>query len=50
MRKIHFSRAAWLHCLLLFGASFGAADDIKKIHPAGYVSDLAGVISPKAKS
>src|SRR6266478_1864308 len=50
MRKIHFSRAALLHCLLLSSASFGAADDIKKIHPTGYVSDLAGVISPKAKS
>src|SRR6266568_3350948 len=50
MRKIHFSRAALLHCLLLFSASFGAADDIQKIHPTGYVSDLAGVISPKAKS
>src|SRR5437667_9715100 len=50
MRKIHFSRAALLHCLLLFSASCGAADDIKKIHPTGYVSDLAGVISPKAKS
>ena len=50
MRKIHFSRAALLHCLLLFSASFGAADDIKNIHPTGYVSDLAGVISPKAQS
>jgi len=50
MRKIHFSRAALLHCLLLFSASFDAADDIKKIHTTGYVSDLAGVISPSAKS
>src|SRR6059058_2182626 len=50
MRKIHFSRATLLHCLLLFSASFGAADDIKKIHTTGYVSDLAGVISPSAKS
>src|SRR5439155_22427991 len=37
-------------CLLLFSASFGAADDIKNIHPTGCVSDLAGVISPKAQS
>src|SRR5256885_3208730 len=50
MRKIHFSRATLLHCLLLFSASFVAADDIKKVHTTGYVSDLAGVISPSAKS
>ena len=50
MRKIHISRATLLHCLLLFSASFGAADDIKKVHSTGYVSDLAGVISPSAKS
>src|SRR5436853_5451900 len=50
MRKTHLVRTAVLHCLLLFSASFGAAEDIKKIHPTGYVSDLAGVISPEAKT
>jgi uncharacterized protein len=29
---------------------FCAAEDIKKIHPTGYVTDLAGVISPDAKT
>jgi len=50
MRKIHFSRATLLHCLLLFSASFCAAEDVKKIHPSGYVSDLAGVIAPEART
>ncbi len=39
-----------LHCLLLFSASFCAAEDVKKIHPSGYVSDLAGVIAPEART
>src|SRR5437660_12581788 len=50
MRKIHLIRTALLPCLLLFSASLCAAEDIKKIHPAGYVSDLAGVISPEART
>ena len=49
MRKIHLFRTVLLPCLLLFSASFCAAEDIKKIHPTGYVSDLAGVIRPEAK-
>jgi uncharacterized protein len=49
MRKIHLIRTALLPCLLLFSACFCAAEDIKKIHPIGYVSDLAGVIRPEAK-
>src|SRR6266481_6526499 len=49
MRKISLIPAVLLPCLLLFSASFCTADDIKKIHPAGYVSDLAGVIRPEAK-
>jgi len=49
MRKISLIPAALLPCLLLFSASFCAAEDIKKIHPAAYVSDLAGVIRPEAK-
>ncbi len=39
-----------LHCLLLFSASLCAAEDVKKIHPSGYVSDLAGVIAPEART
>jgi len=51
MRKNLFSRTLLLHCLLLlFGASFSAAEDLKKIHPSGYVTDLAGVIAPEAKA
>src|SRR5437763_15430699 len=50
MRKIHFIRTALLPCLLLFSASLCAAEDIKKIHPAGYVSDLAGVIAPETRT
>jgi len=50
MRETPFIRTPLLHCLLLFCASFCAAEDIKRIHPTGYVSDLAGVISPEAKT
>ena len=50
MRKTHLFRTAVLHCLLLFSASFCAAEDVKKIHPSSYVSDLAGVISPEART
>src|SRR6266436_1808352 len=50
MSKTHLFRIVALHCLLLFSTSFCAAEDVKKIHPSGYVSDLAGVISPEAKT
>src|SRR5260370_175110 len=50
MRKTPLIRTVALHCLFLFSVSFCAAEDIKKIHPTGYVSDLAGVISPEAKT
>jgi uncharacterized protein len=50
MRQIHLIRTALFPCLLLFGASLCAAEDIKKIHPESYVSDLAGVISPEART
>jgi uncharacterized protein len=50
MRKIRFFRIALLHCLLLFGTSFGAAEDLKRIRPSGYVTDLAGVIGEQAKT
>ncbi len=50
MRRIHVFRTALLPCLLLFSASFCAAEDIKKIHPTGYVTDLAGVIDPDTKT
>ncbi len=50
MRKTHLIRVALLPCLLLVTASLSAAEDIKQIRPTGYVSDLAGVIRPEAKT
>src|SRR5467141_1320864 len=50
MRKTSLIRTVLLPCLLLFSASFCAAEDLKKIHPTGYVSDLAWIISPEAKT
>src|SRR5467141_1684399 len=50
MPRTHLFRTAVLHCLLLLSASFCAAEDVKKIHPTGYVSDLAGVITPEART
>lgn len=44
MRNTHFFRTAVLLCAALFGAIFARAEDIKSIHPTGYVTDLAGVI------
>ena len=37
-------------CLVLAVAGVTSAGDIKKIHPTGYVTDLAGVLQPQAKS
>src|SRR5258708_5997726 len=50
MSKTHLFRIVALHCLLLFSTSFCAAEDVKKIHSSGYVSDLAGVIAPEART
>ena len=44
MRFAHSFRTAVLLCVALFGAALAFADDIKSIHPTGYVTDLAGVI------
>jgi uncharacterized protein len=41
---------AMLPCLLLSGACLASAEDIKKIQPSGYVTDLAGILSPDAKA
>ena len=37
-------------CLVLCVAAITRADDIKKIQPTGYVTDLAGVIQPQTKT
>jgi uncharacterized protein len=50
MRKIQLIRIALLPCLLLFSAELASAQDIKTIHPSGYVTDLAGIIRPEAKN
>src|SRR4029077_2872246 len=50
MRKNHLIRIVLLPLLLLFSANFSPAEYLKKIHPSGYVTDLAGVIAPEAKA
>lgn len=44
MRYTQVFRAAVLLCVALLGAIFARAEDIKSIHPTGYVTDLVGVI------
>ena len=48
MRLTHSFRTATLLCAALIGVGLGTslahAEDIKSIHPTGYVTDLAGVI------
>jgi uncharacterized protein len=50
MQKTRLFRIALLAWLFLLSASLCAAEDIKKIHPTGYVSDLAGAITPDART
>jgi len=50
MKHSPLFRIALLPCLLLLGACLGFAEDISKIHPAGYVTDLAGVIATNTKA
>src|SRR5690348_6766423 len=54
MRATHFFRAAVLLCAACLAAITGAvcahAEDIKSIHPTGYVTDLAGVIGGAKKT
>jgi uncharacterized protein len=37
-------------CLVLCVAGVTRADDIKKIHPTGYVTDLAGILQPQTRT
>jgi uncharacterized protein len=50
MKHIRLFRIALLPCLFLLGARLTPAEDTKKIHPSGYVTDLAGVIGAEAKA
>jgi uncharacterized protein len=44
MKRIYLSRTTVLFYLLFLGTGLTAAEETKKIHPTGYVTDLAGVI------
>jgi uncharacterized protein len=50
MKHLPLSQVALLCCLVLIGAFLAAAEDTKSIHPVGYVTDLAGVISTDTKT
>ena len=54
MRATHFTRAAVLLCAACLAAVVGVvcthAEDIKSIHPTGYVTDLASVIGAEKKA
>ncbi len=50
MRSAYFSRVAVLLCAAFLGAVVARTEDIKSIHPTGYVTDLAGIISAEKKA
>src|ERR1700692_4975087 len=50
MKRAHALTPLALICLVLAFACAAAAEDIKKIHPTGYVTDLAGAIQPDTKA
>ncbi len=50
MRSAYFFRIAVLLCAAFLGAALARAEDIKSIHPTGYVTDLAGVIDAEKKA
>ncbi len=50
MRSAYFARVAVLLCAAFLGAALARAEDIKSIHPTGYVTDLAGVIGAEKKA
>src|SRR5215471_7005885 len=50
MRTARLFRNAVLLCASLLAASLALAEDIKSIHPTGYVTDLAGVIGREKKA
>lgn len=50
MKRAHTLRLLAVFCLVLAFACATAAEDIKKIHPTGYVTDLAGAIQPDTKA
>ena len=50
MKRTSYLKQLVLICLLLQFGCLSLAEDLKKIHPTGYVSDLAGVIQAATKS
>ena len=50
MKRARAIKLFTLFCLLFAFACAAAAEDIKKIHPTGYVTDLAGAIQPDTKA
>jgi uncharacterized protein len=50
MRHLNFFRFGLLLCAAFFGALLARAEDIKSIHPTGYVTDLAEVIGAAKKA
>jgi uncharacterized protein len=50
MKRAHALRLLALFCLVFAFTCAAAAEDIKKIHPTSYVTDLAGAIQPDTKA
>ena len=50
MKRMHLSRIVLILGVVFLGVSFTAAEDIKRIRPTGYVTDLAGVIGAETKA
>jgi uncharacterized protein len=50
MKRAHALGPLAVFCLVVALACAAVAEDIKKIHPTGYVTDLAGAIQPDTKA
>ncbi|HSY31402.1 MAG TPA: TPM domain-containing protein [Verrucomicrobiae bacterium] len=50
MKRTHALRLLAVFCVVFAFVYAAAGEDIKKIHPTGYVTDLAGAIQPDTKA
>ena len=50
MKRAHAQRLLAVFCVVSAFACAAAGEDIQKIHPTGYVTDLAGAIQPDTKA
>src|ERR1700688_831639 len=50
MKRAHNLRLPALFCLLFAFAHNAAVENHKKMHPTGYITDLAGAIQPDTKA